>query len=342
MDLDDLFSRLKERWSEISGSARARRLIKIVRTVTLLAILALLAYELTDVGWDEVLNNPPTAPLFYLFFILLYFLLPITEVIIYRLVFHFDIIHSFPTFIRKRVLNRDVLGYSGEVYFFSWARQNLKVRRSHLMETIRDNNIISVAASTLVALILLVIFMLLGELSITEIFGDQIGLYLLTVAFILAILIPVGIRFRRYIFSMPIRTAVLIFAIQILRLVIGQSLQIGMWMAVIPEVSLSVWFSFAAISIILTRIPFLPNHSLIFAGVGIALSTKMSVPEASWASMLLVVVAMEKILNLGLFGLISARDTAGITRATTDGGSIREETPLIKIDADSESLPDDG
>ncbi len=325
----------------MSGSTRGRLLIKIVRIVTLLVILGVLGYELNDVGWDDVLNNPPTAPLFYLFFTLLYFLLPITEVFIYRLIFQFDIMRSFPTFIRKRVLNRDVLGYSGEVFFFSWARKNLKVRDSHLMETIRDNNIISVAASTLVALILLVIFMLLGELNITEILGDRIGLYFLAAAIILAVLIPVGIRFRRYIFTMPIRTAILIFSIQILRLVIGQSLQIGMWMAVIPEVSLSVWFSFAAISIILTRIPLLPNHSLIFAGVGIALATKMNVPEAPWASMLLVVAAIEKILNLGLFALISARETVGITSATTGAGSIQEETSMINADASIDTILDD-
>jgi hypothetical protein len=209
------------------------------------------------------------------------------------------------------------------------------------METIRDNNIISVAASTLVALILLVIFLLIGELNITEILGDRIGLYFLTAAIIVAVLIPVGIRFRRYIFAMPIRTAILIFGIQILRLVTGQSLQIGMWMAVIPEVSLSVWFSFAAISIILTRIPLLPNHSLIFAGVGIALATKMNVPEAPWASMLLVIAAIEKILNLGLFALISARESAGITNAPTGGRSIQEEASLIQVDAGSDTSLDD-
>jgi hypothetical protein len=303
-------SSISSRWTAFSESSSGKRIVATLRYLVLAAILAFLVYEVMLVGWKDVLENPPTTPIYYILFLLLYFLLPTAELLIYRLLFDFPLMKSYPAFIKKRVLNREVLGYSGEVFFFSWARRHFETDDAHLAETIRDNNIISSAASTLVAVILLGIFLSLGQVSITEIIGDNVGYYAVAAAIVLGILTPVAIRFRRYIFSMPLKSTAMIFGVQVFRLVVGQSLQIGMWAVVIPEVSIGTWFSYAAISIALTRIPFLPNHALIFAGTGIALSTKLGVPQAPWASMLLVGTALDKILNVSLFGLITAYDSA--------------------------------
>lgn len=306
MSVSGHISALSTRWTFFSESIPGKRVITFAKIVTLSAILAFLAYEVHQVGWRVVLQNPPTTPIFYLLFFLLYFELPVVELFIYRQTYHFPLLKSFPAFIKKRVLNRDVIGYSGEIFFFTWARKRFETTDEHLAKTIRDNNIISSAASTLVAIVLLVIFLFLGQISITDFIGDSTGYYVLIAVLILVVLIPVGIRFRRYIFSMPLGSALTIFGMQVSRLVVGQALQIGMWTVVIPEVPLGTWFSYAAISIALTRVPFLPNHALIFAGAGIALSAKMGVPEAPWASLLLVATALDKILNIGLFGLITA------------------------------------
>ncbi len=281
-----------------------------MRYLVLAGILGFLAYEVSQVGWRDVIENPPTTPYYYVLFVILYFLLPAAEVFIYRQLFHFPSLKSFPAFIKKRVLNREVLGYSGEVFFFAWARRRFDTSDSHLAETIRDNNIISSAASTLVAVLLLGVFLFVGQISISEFVGENTRYYVFMGAVVLAILVPVGIRFRRYLFSMPLAKTATIFCIQVGRLVLGQTLQIGMWAVVIPEVPISTWFSYAAISIALTRIPFIPNHALMFAGAGIALSTKLGVPQAPWASMLLVGTALDKILNVSLFGLITAYDSS--------------------------------
>lgn len=310
MGVSSQISDFSTRWATFSESTFGRRVISLTKILALSAILAFLAYEVNQVGWRAVIQNPPTTPLFYILFLLLYFELPVVELFIYRQAYHFPLVKSFPAFIKKRVLNRDVIGYSGEIFFFSWARRRFETTDAHLAKTIRDNNIISSAASTLVAVVLLAIFLFLGQISITDLIGEKTGYYVLIGALTLGILIPVVIRFRHYMFSMPLTTALTIFAMQVGRLVVGQALQIGMWTVVIPEVPMGTWFSYAAISIALTRVPFLPNHALIFAGAGIALSTKMGVPEAPWASLLLVATALDKVLNIGLFGLITAYDSA--------------------------------
>ncbi|PIQ63576.1 MAG: hypothetical protein COV99_02145 [Bacteroidetes bacterium CG12_big_fil_rev_8_21_14_0_65_60_17] len=280
-------------------------LVRTLRVILLTGILGLLAWQLTSVGWGEVLRNLPVHPLFYLFFLMLYVLLPIAESFIYRVTWEFDVVKAFPALIKKRIFNKDVVGYSGEVYFFDWARRQVTLPKRRIAETIRDNNIISSVASTVVSVVLLSVFLTVGELSLDRLVGRRMVMWLLLSGVVFVILIPVWIRFRRFLFSMEWRSAGIIMLIQVARLITGQMLQIGMWAVVMPDVPLTVWFTYAAVSIILSRIPFLPNQMLVFTSIGLGLSGPLSVAQAPLASMLVVAAGLDKILNLTLFGLIT-------------------------------------
>lgn len=292
-------------WRQFSASRRGQVTLRVLRGLLLVGLLGFLAFKLTRIGWAPVWEHLPTRPLFYLLFVLLYLLLPLTEMLIYRIVWRYDVWRAFPAFLKKRIYNREVLAYSGEVFFVTWARRHVGLPARSVAETIRDNNILSAAASTTIALILLGVFLYVGRLRITDLIGTH-GLSYVAGGVVLAVILGVlAHRFRRYLFSMAARTALLIFGIQCTRLVLGQALQIAQWAVVMPEVPLSVWFTFAAVSIILTRIPFLPNQNLIFMGVGVELSSSLGIPEAAMFSMLGVLVALDKLVNFGLFVAVS-------------------------------------
>ncbi len=288
-------------WRQFSDSRRGKATLRILRGLLLAGILGFLVYKLTEIGWAPVWEHLPTQPLFYLFFGLLYFLLPLTELLIYRITWRYDLRHALPAFVKKRIYNREVLAYSGEVFFVTWARKHVGLPARAVAETVRDNNIISSAASTTIALVLLGIFLYVGHLRITDLIGNRGLSYVGSGVALVVVLAILGLRFRKYLFSMAARTALLIFAVQCLRLILGQALQIAQWAVVMPDVSLSVWFTFAAVSIILTRIPFLPNQSLVFMSVGVELSSSLGIPEAAMFSMLGVLVALDKLVSFGLF-----------------------------------------
>ena len=292
-------------WQWPAESQRRVTALRVLRALFLVGILSYLGYKLTEIGWEPVWEERPTHPLFYLFFLLLYFLLPLTEMLIYRITWPYDVRRGFPAFLKKRIYNREVLAYAGEVYFVAWASKNVDLPRKELLKTIRDTNIVSSAASTMIALVLLGVFLYVDHLSMTDLIGDHslsdfVGGGLLGV-----VLVLLGLRFRKYLFSMAAQTALLIFAIQGLRLVLGQALQIAQWSVMMPAVPLSVWFTFAAISIILTRIPFILNHNLVFMGVGVELSSSLGIPEAAMFSMLAVLVVLDKLMNFSLLALIA-------------------------------------
>ena len=296
---------LKTEWMQFLESKRGRRVLQGARVVFMLGIFAYLVYELRDVSWSEIGAALPTNPLFYLIFLLLYFLLPVAESFIYRITWTFEAWKSLPAFIKKRIYNNDVLGYSGEFYFYTWARKNVGLSDREILKTIRDQNVVSSAASTMIALVLVAVFLYIGQINITEWIGPQETSYLVGGAVVTLLLAALVIRLRRYLFSIAAKTALLIFAVHIVRLIVGQALQIGMWAVAMPEVSLPVWFTFAAASIIVSRIPLIPNRDLIFLGLGVSLSGVVGISEAGVFAMLGAITVMGKVINVLFFSALS-------------------------------------
>lgn len=305
--MDVSLKNIRDFWVRTSQSGRGRALTRLVRWLFLAGILAYLAIQLGRIGWIEIWRALPTNPLFYVLFLMIYFSLPLAEQLIYRITWRFPFRSSLPAFIKKRIYNKEVIGYSGEVYFFTWARRNLTLGDREILKTIRDNNVISSFSSTIVALALLAVFAYEGNIGVSDWIGDANAYYLAGGAVVFLILGTLAIRFRRYLFSMPLKVAFLIGGIHVIRLGVGQTMQILQWEVAVPDVTWQAWFTLAAVSIVVSRIPLVPNRDLIFIGAGVEFSHFMNTPAAEIASMLLVTSVLGKILNLVLFGAVSMR-----------------------------------
>lgn len=282
---------------------RGKKVLKWSQRVINLAILVWLIYQLSDIGWLNVWQSFPTNPLFYVLFLLTFLQLPLFEVLIYRLTWSFDAIKSIPVFILKRVYNKDVIGYSGEVYFFIWAKKNLHKRGAEVFKIIKDNNIISSVASTLVSFGLLAAFIFTDQIKIIDWLTGQNRFYLIAGALFVVVLVLLFIRFRHYVISMPLKTAYKVFGIQIFRLLLIQVINLLMFYIVLPEVPLHIWFTYIAVSIILSRIPFLPSKDFIFAGIGISMAGSLPIPQDAIAGIMIALGALNKISGFIAFGL---------------------------------------
>jgi hypothetical protein len=317
--MTERLKRMGQRASAATETPRGRRFARIARFAVTAAIVGFLAVRLTQIGWVEILGALPTTPLFYLFFVLLYFSLPVAESFIYRRVWPSTRRRdTFLAFIKKRVFNRDVLGYSGELYLVAWARRKTGLKDGEILRNVRDVNILSSASSTSVAIALLAVFLLLGQINV-QAWVDRPLHYVIGAAIGLGVIAVALWPFRRYIFSMAIGTAFVVFGIFALRLLIGQILQIAQWSVVLPEIPLTTWFTFAAVSLIISRVPFLPSQDLVFAGAGIELARVLELPAAEVAGMLLIAGVLDKVMNLLMFAFVSyrQRDVA----VTIDGAS---------------------
>ncbi len=252
-------------------------------------------------GWGEVIRSLPTNPLFYLLQFAIYMALPISELFIYKKTWRFKIGQGLPVFIYKKIYNSDVITYSGEVYLYYWAKKRFDRPKREIIAVIRDNNILSTVSSTMIAILLIGIFMTFGHVGFNDIVGSEGRFWLPWVVLIVLVLSAVAWYYRRLWFSLSKREALYILGIHTSRLLAVHALELLQWVVAIPAVSLTNWFSLMAAKIATSRIPLLPNKDLIFASIVIGLSGTFGIPQAELASMLLVSSVMNKLINVGFF-----------------------------------------
>lgn len=310
---------IKQFWNKIRKDPRTDKVHKILQRLIVLAILALIIYQLVDIGWKEVLRSLPTHPLFYLLFVFLYLNLPVSEIFIYGRVWQFRKLDGFRAFLKKHVYNNEVMGYSGEFYLFLWGRKQVEGPDKKIFKNIRDNTIISSVTSNLVAVLLLAGLVYTGTIDISGIMDDVNLLYAAMGLMIAVIVAVVLYQLRRYIFDLPRQKALAIFGIYLTRFLLHHGAMMLMWAVALPGTSLSVWLTFIAIFIVVNRIPFVPSKDLVFMWAGIEYARVLDETMlASVAGMLLVYSALKKITGLVLYLYLSATQDESDSETVSD------------------------
>lgn len=296
-------SSLKASWHTFLEHAHSKHHLKRLSHLLTLAILAYLAYRLTQTGWGLILASLPTHPLFYLLFFIIYLTLPLSETWLYGLVWPIGFRESLFGLLRKRVYNEEMLGYSGEVYLYVWAKQRISNPAVPIFPAIKDNNIVSTVASTSVAFSLTALLIYTGQIEITQWFRRVDVVYVITGVVLALLIVGLVVTLRKHLFSLPRKTLSAFLGIHLTRLLLANTLLVVQWMIVVPGLPLGVWFTYLATLIILNRIPFLPSKDLFFLGASVELSALMGVATSAVASMLLVSSILARVTNLTLFAI---------------------------------------
>lgn len=307
---------LRARWEAFASSSPGRYLLKGLRALFITGVIAYLVYRLSHIGWAELWTSLPQTPYFYLTVLAMYFTLPVAESFIYGTAWGVKPWSCLPILLRKRVLNADVMGYSGEVYLLAYARKNVDRPARELGLIIKDNLILSSIFSTGTALVLLTGLLLSGQVALDAILDDPAPGYVAGGAVALALAAGLVIAFRGAIFYLSGRVLARIAGLHATRFLLMYVLQVVQWWVVIPEAPFSAWATLLVVSVVTNRIPFLPSRDLVFAGAGIELAAGLGVPVAAVAGMLLVRSAIDRLLNLGFFAgttLIERQRGAAIT-----------------------------
>lgn len=315
-------------WEQIKAflkTERGQAWLKYVRYAITLGIGAYLAYQLSVIGWKNVWTSLPTTPWFYVTVVAMYVTLPTFEAFIFRSLWWIRVRDSLPVLFRKRVLNNDVLGYSGEVYFFLWAKKRLGLPDKRLFGTIKDNAIMSSFASWSAVVVLLTGLIYSGLLDLDEI-GAVAGDMSMVVAgvAVLVVLVALVILFRKSIFTLDRKALSGLLGAHVSRFLLGYVLQVVQWWVVLPDLSFSVWAKMLALQVLIRRFPFMPAADLVAMMAILQLIGHMDVPQEVIAAMIAVRLALDKAANFGVFVLTSGVD-AGIDAAEPpDLGSTKE------------------
>ena len=243
---------------------RRRWPVVIAGAITLLMIAGL-ARELLDDGLAALWTHVPSSPLYYVAFAALYMSPPTFDWIIFRRLWRLPAA-GLAALVKKRIANEVVVGYSGDAYFYVWARSRMKMVAAPF-GAVKDVTILSGIAGNLITLAMLAITLPIARGLLTP---DQFRLAAGSAAVTLGVSLPFLI-FSRRVFSLPRRTLWWVFGMHCARLAFGSTMIALAWHFAMPAVSLWVWLFLAAARLLVSRLPLVPNKDLLFANFAILL-----------------------------------------------------------------------
>jgi hypothetical protein len=237
----------------------------ILSSLFSMLILGAVLIQISQLSFTTLFAMIPATPLFGLAFIVGYFAGPTCEWLIFKRLWNIPAA-GFPALIRKVICNELLLGYLGEVYFYTWARQRLRMTTAPF-GAIKDVAILSAIAGNGVTLALLVILWpLLGSTQL----GLETGTVMLSLGLVLATSVGV-MAFRKRIFSLPKGELRFVFNIHLFRIALSTLLVAWLWHLALPAVPVLWWFFLATVRLLISRLPFIPNKDLVFAGLAVFL-----------------------------------------------------------------------
>jgi hypothetical protein len=228
-----------------------------------LALLGAILLRLGDFGSDRLLEMLPRSPFFWVALAAYYLALPLSEWLIYWRLWRLPS-SGFAALLRKLVSNEVLFGYSGELSFYAWARRHVGLT-SAPFGAVKDVSITSAFAGNLATLTMLAIawpFMHLIDSAI----GTRVLALSGTVILVTSALAGL---FNRRLLSLPRREIAIMISIHLGRLAVTTILSGVIWHSAMPESPLPLWIALAALQLLVTRLPFVPNKDLLFANIAL-------------------------------------------------------------------------
>ena len=238
---------LKRRWPSLLGGALT------------IAMFVFVVRKLLATGVPGLLHALPDSPMFYVVFAALYMSLPLGDYAIFRRLWRIPV-SGLVALMKKRVANEVLLGYSGEAYFYAWARQRSEMVAAPF-GAVKDVSILSAIAGNGMTLLMMAIALPLGY----DLLGpERAHQFEWSALIIMAMSLPFLI-FSRKVFTLPRAQLWEVFGIHVARLVAGSVLIAMAWHFALPQVPVAMWLFLAAGRLLVSRLPFVPNKDLLFA-----------------------------------------------------------------------------
>lgn len=268
-------------------------------------VLAAAVWQARSLSLADIAALLPSSPVFWLVFAISNLAGPASEWLIFRKLWSITS-RAFGALIRKLIYNELLLGYLGEVYFYTWARRRLPMAATPF-GAVKDVAILSAVAGNIMTLALIALaYPYLALLPLAK-NGDDIAWSL---AFVVSIsLVP--FLWRRQIFSLQRGELWMVFGIHMGRIVATTLLNAVLWALVLPDVAIGWWVVLSAIRLLVSRLPFVPNKDVVFAGIAVlALGQDVEI-AALMAMMAALILATHLALALifGLYDLVKGDKT---------------------------------
>ncbi|OYU15079.1 MAG: hypothetical protein CFE37_07630 [Alphaproteobacteria bacterium PA4] len=270
-----------------------------------IAILIAVLWQLRSVSFTEMRAMLPTNPWFWVAFGAAYFSAPLIDFAIFKRLWDIPAA-GFGALLKKLIGNELLMGYIGEVYFYTWAR-----RRTGMVSApfgaVKDVAILSALMGNAVTLVMLALaYPLLGSLHL----GIESRTLMASVAVVL-VTSSLVLLFRRQLFSLPRPELLFVSGMHLLRIALTTGCNAWAWHLVLPQVGIQWWLLLSAMRLLLSRLPLLPNKDIVFAGLAVFLVGH----DADIAALMTMMASLILATHLALGLMLAAGDATKIKAA---------------------------
>lgn len=234
---------------------------RLIGPAASMVMLAAVIYHFRTLDLAAVRASFHQSAVFWLVFAGYYLAMPVSEWVMYRRLWQVPA-RAFGAFVRKRISNEILLGYAGEAYFWVWARHNAHGRGAPF-GAIKDVTILSAAVGNAATL-----FMVLATAPMFRSLELGVGTGTIVCSALVLLALSAGMfLFRSRLFTLPNRELWIIAGLHMARIVATSVLGAVMWHLLLPTVAIGWWLLLATLRLLVSRLPFLPNKDIVFAGL---------------------------------------------------------------------------
>lgn len=272
--------------------ARGNALLRWVGPAISLGILVAVLLTLQTLKWEDVVAVVPSSPAFWVLLVIVYFLPVACDFLIFRYLWRIPG-EGFVALTRKQVSNELLLGYVGEVYFYSWARKTIDMRTSPF-GAVKDVAILSALAGNAVTLVMIAIAYPLITNAEFSVISEKLRVSeaMLMASIAIVVLVPMlAVLFGKRLFSLSRKQLTIVGSIHVVRIVINSFLAALCWSLALPAVALSWWVILATVRLLISRLPLVTQKDIVFAGIAVFMvgrDLEIAALIAFWAAIQLV------------------------------------------------------
>jgi hypothetical protein len=264
----------------------------VIGTILSLIVVGAAIYQARGLDFAQILGMLPTSLTFWGLFAISYLIGPATDWFIFQRLWGVGA-SAFGALIRKLIYNEMLVGYLGEVYFYGWARHNLKFVTTPF-GAVKDVAVLSAVAGNVTTLVFLAVAFPFVRLLPLQDHVTAIGFSL---AFVIGTSLAVMLL-RRSLFSLERSELKMVFAAHLFRILATTVVSAALWHLVLPDVALGWWLLLVTIRLLISRMPFVPNKDIVFAGIAVLALGEVEI-SALMALMAGLILAAHVLVGLG-------------------------------------------
>jgi len=208
------------------------------------SILAFLLFRLSQIGWAEIASSLPRSPLFYALSLGFVGAPVIAEILAFQTVTGRKALGQYKIFLRKQVLNKAVMNFSGDAFLIHKLSQGTDMTVKRAAIVLKDMTLIRAVSANFWIILLVIASALSGHVDVLENVVATSPLAAGLIALACVGICSGAVLYFRKLTRLSATTAMKVAAIYLARSAIIATILISQWSLASSGTALSTWFVF--------------------------------------------------------------------------------------------------